>query len=231
MSRWILKSRFSWVQWASTVLLISGSVQLQSAACDPSAGEAVSQLQPGPHDAVNDKRIFGVAITMVICLSSAAAGVYSQSLLTTEESINLCNIKLYGFGVLVNLVAFAFDTSDVTMTTADSDGSLTSYGLAYIVNLTFLGIVISRILKHAGAIVKLFSYAASTVLIYFYSAYLGFPQRTSAATTLFAGVSIFVGLFVFTLSPEPPRKETPRPAADLFLREPQPPTKTTVNRT
>ena len=201
LSRWILKLQFGWVQWASLLLLISGSVQLQGVGCyHPSADDAGSKLQPGPHD---DTQILGIGIMCIVCLSSAAACVYTQALLATDESINIANIKMYGFGVLVNLIAYTFDTSNIGEAT---DGSLTFYGVAYIINLTFVGIAISRILKHAGAIVKLFSYAASAVLVYVYSEYLGFPQRTSAATTLFAAISVFAGLFIFTLSAEAPRK-------------------------
>ena len=153
LSRWILKLQFGWVQWASLLLLISGSVQLQGVGCyHPSADDAGSKLQPGPHD---DTQILGIGIMCIVCLSSAAACVYTQALLATDESINIANIKMYGFGVLVNLIAYTFDTSNIGEAT---DGSLTFYGVAYIINLTFVGIAISRILKHAGAIVKLFSY-------------------------------------------------------------------------
>jgi len=152
LSRWILKLQFGWVQWASLLLLISGSVQLQGVGCyHPSADDAGSKLQPGPHD---DTQILGIGIMCIVCLSSAAACVYTQALLATDESINIANIKMYGFGVLVNLIAYTFDTSNIGEAT---DGSLTFYGVAYIINLTFVGIAISRILKHAGAIVKLFS--------------------------------------------------------------------------
>lgn len=198
LMRILLKEQYSWVQWSSLLLLLSGSVQLQGLGCDSKLMDDEVEI------AETSRRLFGLFVSIVNCLASAGASVYSQSLLTLDESVNVANTKLYGFGVICSFIAYAIDC--FLSSSSSQNNIITFWGMMYIMNMSMCGIAISRLLKHAGAVVKLFSAAASACLVYVYSMWFGFPQETSGTTLLFAGINIFTGLFIFSMSKDSKQK-------------------------
>jgi hypothetical protein len=91
----ILQKSYSTVQWASLLLLVTGSLELQlpSTDCD---GLAIEDIGDGGVfvAGVIPKAYAGYILNVFVCIGSAAASVYSQVLLRSPESIHLSNIKM-----------------------------------------------------------------------------------------------------------------------------------------
>eukprot|EP00040_Diaphanoeca_grandis_P031887 m.191831 g.191831 ORF g.191831 m.191831 type:complete len:354 (+) comp32446_c1_seq2:237-1298(+) len=215
LTSFFFRKTYSWQQWGCLLLLISAILQLQGFGCQSLPTCATETKDDTVNRDWNDKAM-GFGINLVVCFTSAAASVYSQRLLTTPESINVSNLKLYFFGVCWTLLAVVItSTSDNTSNDHghshghdhDHDQNFTSagintWGYAYILNMTACGLVISRLLKHAGAVVKLFSQATSICLVVVFSYVLELKQHASITTSVLAMINVFVSLFIFISNEE-----------------------------
>jgi hypothetical protein len=84
-----------------------------------------------------------------------------------------------------------------------TDSTLTAPAALYIANMVAFGLAVSHLLKELGAVVKLFSTAASACLVVVYSAMLNLNLgRNSGRTMAFAGAVIFTALFIFVSESE-----------------------------
>lgn len=197
------------------MLLISGTLQLQGFNCESPISAAVEERhdEQGDQDhqsnapVVWSRSMVGFTVNLVVCFSSAAGGVYAQKLLqTVDDSVNISNLKLYSFGAFWCLVMVLMpDASHVDQHNAN-DGEITKtnayeqinfWGFVYILNQTMCGLVISRLVKSAGAVVKLFSQASSIGLVFIYGFLLEIKQDASMATVGLAMINIFVSLYIF----------------------------------
>lgn len=85
----------------------------------------------------------------------------------------------------------------------DPAEGLTPAALLYVANMVGFGLASSHLLKELGAVVKLFSTAASSCLVVTYTAVLGLSLgRASEQTMAFAGTAIFTSLFIFVAESE-----------------------------
>eukprot|EP00038_Savillea_parva_P028041 m.62907 g.62907 ORF g.62907 m.62907 type:complete len:134 (-) comp8120_c0_seq2:1738-2139(-) len=76
--------------------------------------------------------------------------------------------------------------------------SLTLPAVLYITNMVLFGLAVSHLLKELGAVVKLFSTAASSCLVVVWSTLLHVRiGRNGIRTMAFAAVAIFTSLFIF----------------------------------
>jgi UDP-galactose transporter len=134
------------IQWISLVVLTTGCAM----AGWPSGGKNESTyIEP-----------FGLVLMAMYVGVSGAAGVYNEWLykgLGKDESIHICNIRIYVIGSLVCFTAH-FLTS-VRGNEGVLKGLFSGYNFftfALLVNYSVLGLLIAQILKFFDSIVKLF---------------------------------------------------------------------------
>jgi len=101
-------------------------------------------------------------------------------------------------------VTFALTPSPVAAAASPgSPGGLSTAAALYIANNVAFGLAVSQLLRHAGAVVKLFSNAGAACLVVAYSATFGLDLGRSPRRTLaFAGIAIFASLFIFVTEGE-----------------------------
>ncbi|CAB4419804.1 unnamed protein product [Rhizophagus irregularis] len=140
----------STTQWISLVLLFIGTT--------------IAQIQFSSEGSFEFTSPFGFLLILIFSSISAGASVYTEYVMKDKfgnESINLQNIKLYLFGVLLNgLVYF-------TLSYRSDDGFfLTLYPIHYaiIISVCSLGLITSAIIKYSGSITKVY---ASSLAMFF----------------------------------------------------------------
>lgn len=188
--RVVLKRSLSGVQYASIILLASGA--------------AVAHL-PGPGDAAecgsgdasgeppsSNTAWIGDLLTIMSCVMSAFAGIYSELLLKKDggrHSLHLQNIMLYFWGVVFNSVAIAI-RDHKTITTNGFFHGFAPLVWLLVANNAFNGLVISAVLKLADNIVRVFAHAAAMLFTMMLEAV--FTSSTAATATANLLVSIVV---------------------------------------
>lgn len=181
--RAVLKRRLSGVQYASVILLASGA--------------AVAQL-PGPGNAaecgsgdppVPSTAWIGDLLTIMSCVLSAFAGIYSELLLKKDggrHSLHLQNVMLYSWGVVFNSIAIAIRDHAAISANGFFHGFAPLVWLL-VANNALNGLAISAVLKFADNIVRVFAHAAAMLLTMMLEA--AFTPATASANLL---VSIVV---------------------------------------
>jgi len=105
-------------------------------------------------------------VTLVSCLNSAFAGVYSELLLKRDgslHSIHLQNVLLYSWGMLFNaLLLLAKDSEQLWV--RGLFGGYTSFVWLLVTNNALNGLMVSAILKFANNIVRNYAHTMSMML-------------------------------------------------------------------
>ena len=172
------------LQWASVVLQITGLVVVLYDPCGDSSRAT------GP-------AIFWI---MIACSITSVTSVVNARVLKKENSpINVCNMVLYAFGVIFNLLLFTFK---LTPTHQNSFfGGFTSFApVMVIVCNSFVGVAITFVYKYGDAIVKTFAASASSaVLLYLSAALFGISMNMSQMA---GSVTVFVTCYIyFSIAP------------------------------
>ena len=99
---------------------------------------------------------------------SAVAGVYNQRLLKAESgSLHVCNMALYIFGTVINLVVHLMCRLTVPGEPSFFAGYDSASSIMVIVSSVFIGLAINAVYKYADALVKCFASAVATgILLY-----------------------------------------------------------------
>eukprot|EP00041_Stephanoeca_diplocostata_P022045 m.522833 g.522833 ORF g.522833 m.522833 type:complete len:345 (-) comp21970_c1_seq6:921-1955(-) len=209
----ILGKRYDSVQVSCLLILACSMVQLSHRTdCSDTSADPVADSTFG-----YSTQFIGVFLCTLQSFMSSLATVYNQKLLgRVHESIHIANIKLYSFGILFAWMLHA--GADSQRDESDAATHMTVMAVVYIVNMAFFGLAVSQLLRHAGAVVKLFSGAGATALVFVYMfVYYGFiedpdaPGNSDKRGTLaqgLAGVSIFAALYIFV------QQDSPKPAAE-----------------
>jgi hypothetical protein len=107
----------------------------------------------------------------------------------------------------MHYVAISSTTTDIDTPDVETDvgGSSSFAGLnwwvvAYMVNMILTGLLISALLKYSGAITKLFSFAASTIVLTISLTFLGI-QPPPGPVFLLGAVVVFTSIFSFYAEP------------------------------
>lgn len=95
---------------------------------------------------------------------SGGAGVYNECILKKHKqvSINVQNSLLYSYGVLLNGVVWLSSVSQVSDLNAFKDFNI--YVWIIVFTQSFIGLVMSIVMKHSNNITKLFIVASSALL-------------------------------------------------------------------
>lgn len=184
--------------------------------------------------------LIGFFCVLVACAASAGASVINQFVLQRRHSLNVSNLFMYMWGTGVTTVLHLFATAgrsnDYNHNHAnpssiesqggggggDGGGSSSSSGLsqlnltavAYVANMVITGLLVSALLKYAGAITKLFSFALSTVLLVVYTTLLHIQPRPGPEFILGASV-VFGSIFSFHRSVLPNKPYSQKASSTL----------------
>lgn len=181
--RVVLKRRLSGVQYASVILLASGA----AVAHLPSPGNAAECGSGDPP--VPSTAWMGDLLTIMSCVLSAFAGIYSEVLLKKDggrHSLHLQNVMLYSWGVVFNSIAIAIRDHAAISANGFFHGFAPLVWLL-VANNALNGLAISAVLKFADNIVRVFAHAAAMLLTMMLEA--AFTSATASANLL---VSIVV---------------------------------------
>lgn len=144
---------------------------------------------------------FGLILITIYVWVSAIAGVYNEWLykgIGKDESIHLCNIRLYSIGIVFNIGVHLYSSSSSHIQPTVHWNNFTDIFTGYnvwtwmlVFTYTFMGLLISQVMKYFDNIVKLFMSGSSMYL------------SALAAWTLFGfkpTVQFIAGLWLTTIA-------------------------------
>lgn len=197
VQRIALRSQKMMVQWLGVVALMLGMLIIGvGKASENGPKDASPSIEGEPGDLY-----LGAIFMLCVAMASALAGVYTEFLLKSLDlSVNFQNILLYTWGIVFCLVANASGAVDQ----GTVDGGLFAgfdhrTWMVVIIN-SCLGQVVSRVMKYADNVTKIFSASAGVIITMVVSVYLfDFP-----VTMLFSlGTAIVVlACTLFFLPPD-----------------------------
>ncbi|KAG9490931.1 probable UDP-sugar transporter protein SLC35A4 [Eleutherodactylus coqui] len=131
----------------------------------------------------------GLLLMVIYCLISGLSAVYTEVTLKTQRiSLNLQNIFLYSFGILVNVL--------IHFTGSHNSGFLDGFSfwvLVIIISQALNGLIMSAVMKHSSNLTRLFIISFS-MLVNGLLSYLLFQLRL---TLLFFLAVLLIGLAVY----------------------------------
>ncbi|KAI1726579.1 nucleotide-sugar transporter domain-containing protein [Ditylenchus destructor] len=187
----LLRRIFSMVQWSALFISLVGVILVQTSS---------QQNRSTQNDTEESRRneLIGLVTVIVMCWSSAFAGVYLEGVLKKSS----CDILLQNIRLSVITLPFS------VMTMANDRAIIEQYGLFYgwswlvwslALSSAVSGIVVAAVMKYADNIKK--SYCQSMALggTAFLSIALG---DSKFSYTLLAGISlVIVSVFLYTINP------------------------------
>jgi UDP-sugar transporter A1/2/3 len=184
--------------------------QVLELAAEQARAKAEREASGQTSDAESGSAFIGVVVTLVACLNSAFAGVYSELLLKKDgslHSIHLQNMLLYSWGVLFNLTAVFVKDNTLIF----KHGFFAGYSGAVwllITNNALNGLAISAILKFADNIVRVFAHTAAMLLTMVLELiFMGAPFSPQ----LLASITIVMNsTYLYNSKPTPPKVVEPR---------------------
>lgn len=189
IQRLALKSQKTVVQWLGVALLMLGMMVIGASKLD--------SHEKGSAKA--DTLMLGLFWMVCIALCSAFAGVYTEFLLKKlEYSTDFQNMLLYSWGVIFCLLGNASGTMGDS--TASEQGFFTGFSgrtwLVVVIN-AFLGQVVSRVMKYADNITKVFAASSGVVITMVLSTYL-FDFSMTLLFNLGTGVVVVASIVYFS---------------------------------
>lgn len=131
----------------------------------------------------------GLLIMLLYCLISGTSAVYTEMTLKTQKlPLNLQNIFLYSFGIIINLIAHLLGSH--------SGGFLDGFSiwvLVIIISQAFNGLIMSVVMKHSSNITRLFIISCSMLV----NGLLSLLLFQLQLTFLFFLVVILIGFAVY----------------------------------
>ncbi|KAF7639003.1 hypothetical protein Mgra_00001529 [Meloidogyne graminicola] len=152
MLRLLIKKLISKIQWIALLILVFGVAIVQSQYEPPSSQSNIKQSV-----------FIGILSVMIMCISSAFAGVYLEFVLK-ESSVDIWmqNIRLAIFGLLISsLIIFVKDLNRIS-----EEGIFVGFDtLVWIMTATnsLGGLLIAVVIKYADNILKAYAQAAAIV--------------------------------------------------------------------
>lgn len=225
-----LGRRYTWQQWGAMVVLIFGCVATQgpqlldthrlSAATvaepvEESTLEAASAAQRlglfASSLTLSDKTI-GALLALLGSSVAASGNVFCEWLIKKDakDSIHVQNVRLYGFGVIMNLGTLWTKVSlEPTSPIHGPRGFFTGYNVyvwVVVVCGALNGILVSFTLRYVDNIAIIFAHALSMILVALLSAEFFAVQLTDSF--LLGGALVLAALYVFyTAVPDPERSK------------------------
>lgn len=149
-----LRQRLRVRQWLALCLLMAAGVSYSCGGLwDPRGSGSPSAMQL-------HITLVGLLLISVYCLISGLSAVYTEAILKTQAlPLNLQNIFLYFFGVLVNLVGHFWSSTE--------RGFLEGFSfwvLVIVVSQALNGLIMSVVMKHSSNITRLFVISCSILV-------------------------------------------------------------------
>ncbi|XP_029439511.1 probable UDP-sugar transporter protein SLC35A4 [Rhinatrema bivittatum] len=177
-----LHQRLSPRKWFALFLLTVAGM------CHTYGGLRTPQNPPPPPHTQLHITLPGLGMVLVYCLISGLSAVYTELLLKTQNlPLNLQNLFLYSFGILVNLVAH--------LANGPSGGFFEGFSgwvLVILVSQALNGLMMSVVMKHSSNITRLFIVSSSLLV----NGFLSFSLFSLQLTGFFF---LAVLLIVFSL--------------------------------
>lgn len=155
-----LNKKISKSQWVGLFLLTIGSTMAQLASISP---------EDKTSEATEKQQYFGSFLGLFLVVThsivSGFAGVYSESLLKKKmsQSIHISNVQLYIWGFLFNLSALFYRESGWLSTKGFFHG-YNKITCLIILNSSFMGLLISMVMKYLDNIVKVYMNSIAMVV-------------------------------------------------------------------
>ncbi|XP_010717097.1 probable UDP-sugar transporter protein SLC35A4 isoform X2 [Meleagris gallopavo] len=149
-----LRQRLRVRQWLALCLLMAAGVSYSCGGLrDPRGSGSPSAMQL-------HVTLVGLLLISVYCLISGLSAVYTEAILKTQVlPLNLQNLFLYFFGVLVNLVGHFWSSTE--------RGFLEGFSfwvLVIVVSQALNGLIMSVVMKHSSNITRLFVISCSILV-------------------------------------------------------------------
>jgi len=216
-----LGRHYTWQQWGAMVALVLGCVATQApqlldthrlsaaAVAEPveesglEAASEAARLGFFASISLSDKTI-GALLALLGSSVAASGNVFCEWLVKKDrkDSIHVQNVRLYGFGVLMNLGTLLTKVSlDPASPIHGPNGFFTGYNRyiwAVVVCGTLNGILVSFTLRYVDNIAIIFGHALAMLLGAFLSAEVFAVELTNSF--LFGGALVLAALYVFYTS-------------------------------
>lgn len=147
-------------KWVALCVLFMGTVL---------AGNPTSGSEANTESKAMFIEPFGVVLVTAYVFISAVAGVYNEWLFKgpgKNESLHASNIRLYTIGILFNISMFASMSAETSVPNGWS-GPFRGYNVytwALVLTYTFMGLIVSQVMRWFDNIVKLFMSGSSMYL-------------------------------------------------------------------
>ncbi|XP_068133913.1 probable UDP-sugar transporter protein SLC35A4 [Hyperolius riggenbachi] len=175
-----LRQKLSIRKWFALFLLMASGALYSSGGI-----EAVDKASPDTHLYVT---IPGLLLMLLYCLISGMSAVYTEKTLKTQKiPLNLQNLFLYSFGIVINWLAH--------LTGSHSGGFLDGFSIwvvVIIVSQAANGLIMSAIMKHSNNITRLFVISCSMLV----NGLLSYMLFQLQLTFLFFLAVVLIGLAV-----------------------------------
>ncbi|XP_042746585.1 probable UDP-sugar transporter protein SLC35A4 [Lagopus leucura] len=177
-----LRQRLRARQWLALCLLMAAGVSYSCGGLrDPRGSGSPSAMQL-------HITLVGLLLILVYCLISGLSAVYTEAILKTQAlPLNLQNLFLYFFGVLVNLVGHFWSSTEKGFLEGFS-----SWVLVIVVSQALNGLIMSVVMKHSSNITRLFVISCSILV----NALLSVALFNLQLTLLFFIAVLCIGLAV-----------------------------------
>uniref|UniRef100_A0A8D0HEK0 Solute carrier family 35 member A4 n=1 Tax=Sphenodon punctatus TaxID=8508 RepID=A0A8D0HEK0_SPHPU len=146
----VLHQRLTRHKWLALFLLtVAGVCYTYGGLQNPSASDMQLHITP-----------IGLLLISLYCLISGLSAVYTEVILKTQDlPLNLQNLFLYFFGVLLNMIVHLFSSPEAGFL----DG-FSFWVLAIVVSQALNGLIMSVVMKHSNNITRLFVISSSMLV-------------------------------------------------------------------
>ncbi|XP_075065993.1 putative UDP-sugar transporter protein SLC35A4 [Mixophyes fleayi] len=176
-----LRQRLSIRKWYALCLLLAAGVFYSYGGI-----QDLEKLSTDSHIYIS---LPGLLLMLLYCLISGLSAVYTEITLKTQKiPLNLQNMFLYSFGIIINLL--------VHLTGSQSSGFLEGFSvwvLVIIVSQALNGLIMSAVMKHSSNITRLFIISFSMLV----NGLLSYMLFQLQLTILFFLAVVLIGLAVY----------------------------------
>ena len=182
--RMFMGKQLNELQWSALLLVAVGSATTQIPAC---AFDAATGLP-----AEISFNGMGVFLICIISMLSGLAAIASEILVKNpDESMHFTNIQLYKFGVVINFCILLWRRFDATTGFFGLFVGLDGLAFVVLLNNSFMGLIVSVVLKYADSVLKVYSTSVAMLLTTVVSIYLFDFQ---------ASIQLWLGIIVVSVA-------------------------------